>query len=549
MNSTWKKIFLGLFLISLSLSQLLASVPEEYVKRDMSLLYESLVQVSPLLEQFQKQILPIATKVEADPKYMLTISESQTIDFYWERFMDIRLSLHTLYASYQDQGNSDPTLELLRTGALIGLVYPASIVVRRFWDSPRMIKIFDGAANTQIPFGSFVAMQNEVFYQQRDIGNNRGNGEFLLMLPAIDLEKQMEKWEGIRNSYFFPRTSLMTQIEQLSEIFYRGYQLEKPFYSSWKNQMTLWGRNAVYKFKNAFYKNFLKVSTWIGDTKIKRIDPNYYNGKTLIKLPAAYELEKKLRTGDVMTSRSNWFLSNAFLPGFWPHSFIYLGNVKTMTSFFAGDQETQKFYAKKCVEEKLNCKDFTGFLKNYVKTRAAWDSFNQKDDHGYEHVLIEATSEGVHFSSVRHTFLNDYLGVLRPKLSRLQIARTIENTFYHFGKEYDFYLDWASDDRIVCSELVSKSYQSDLSSNKVGIDFNYSIPDKMYVEWVMGRIAIPVVNIVRKAYDENVLHMRTSQFDFVAFLKGVRKTDSSVYGSESEYYDSRLWPKWSFMTE
>lgn len=544
-----KKISLAVLGFLFFCQSAFSAVNEEYLKRDLSLLYESVLQIAPMMEEFSQTILPIAVKVEASENYMLSISESTTIDSFWERFNDIRISLHTLYNTYRNDSSEDPRINLMRTGSLVGLVYPASILVQRFWDSPRMVKIMDGAANLQIPFGSYISMQNEVFYQQKNLWRESEDKKFLMMFPGFQLEEEAQKWSNVRHSFFLMPSPFLTQLDQLIQLYYQAYSSEKAFFTSKKNMLVLWGKNASYQFKSLFYRNFLKVSTWIGDTKIKRIDPNFYNGTTLIKLKDAVKLEEKLRTGDVMTSRSNWFLSNAFLPGFWPHSFIYLGNVQTFINFYQNDQETNSYYAKRCRDLSLSCQDFVGFLKTYPKTQIAWNNYQQQDDHHFDQVLIEATSEGVHFSSIRHTFLNDYLGVLRPKLTKLQIAQTIENTFYHFGKEYDFYLDWASDDRIVCSELVSKSYKSDAQLNKIGIDFDYSIPNKMYVERVMGRIAIPVVNIVRKAYDENVLKMRASQFDFVAFLKGVQATDSAVYASESEFYQSRIWPKWSFMQD
>ncbi len=551
----FRRIFktIVLFFVLLNFSATAASgqqVSQKFIQRDLSLLYESILQIEGLMTQFHQVILPIAEKVEADENYMLTISQSMEIDQFCERFYDVRIAFHTLYASYQNNISSDDfEKNLLRVGPLVGLVYPAAVLVKRFWNSPRMIKILDGAANRQIPFGSYMSMQNEVFYQQRNLWRKSDDAKFLMLFPAYDLEGEVQRWQQFRGGLALSSSPMVVQLNKLIQLYYQSYDAERPFFSSVSNISTLWLRNAAYQFKTAFYRQFLKISTWIGDTKVKRIDPDYCNGKTLIKLADARQLETKLQTGDILTSRSNWFLSNAFLPGFWPHSFIYLGHWTTLTKYFADDAATKYYYAGVCSRMKLHCNDFVTFLQANPKTKAAWESYLQKDDHQFDHVIIEATSEGVHFSSIRHTFLNDYLGVMRPVLNKLQIAQTIENTFYHFGKEYDFYLDWASDDRIVCSELVSKSYQSDASMGKAGIDFNYSIQDKMYVEKVMGRIAIPVINLVRKAYDENVLKIRPSQFQFVAFLKGVQATDSAVYATEQDFYASRLWAKWSFMQE
>ena len=42
------------------------------------------------------------------------------------------------------------------------------------------------------------------------------------------------------------------------------------------------------------------------------------------------ELRTKLKPGDVMLERRTWFLSHAFLPGYWPHSAIYAGTAEDL---------------------------------------------------------------------------------------------------------------------------------------------------------------------------------------------------------------------------
>ncbi|MEO6034047.1 MAG: 1-acyl-sn-glycerol-3-phosphate acyltransferase [Verrucomicrobiota bacterium] len=70
--------------------------------------------------------------------------------------------------------------------------------------------------------------------------------------------------------------------------------------------VTTEGKEPVYRIKTL-------VSTWIGDTKIR--EPR--EGKALIRPEQVTELRRKLQPGDIMLERRNWFLSNAFLPGYW----------------------------------------------------------------------------------------------------------------------------------------------------------------------------------------------------------------------------------------
>ena len=42
------------------------------------------------------------------------------------------------------------------------------------------------------------------------------------------------------------------------------------------------------------------------------------------------DLRTKLRPGDILIERRNWYISNSLLPGFWPHAALYLGSHKDL---------------------------------------------------------------------------------------------------------------------------------------------------------------------------------------------------------------------------
>ncbi|MFQ5927718.1 MAG: 1-acyl-sn-glycerol-3-phosphate acyltransferase, partial [Terriglobia bacterium] len=76
------------------------------------------------------------------------------------------------------------------------------------------------------------------------------------------------------------------------------------------------------------------VSTWIGDFRLKERPPH----RGLISPPQVKDLREVLQPGDILLERRNWFLSNAFLPGFWPHSALYLGDAEALEALgVAGD--------------------------------------------------------------------------------------------------------------------------------------------------------------------------------------------------------------------
>lgn len=114
-----------------------------------------------------------------------------------------------------------------------------------------------------------------------------------------------------------------------------------------------------------------------------------------------------LQPGDVIVTRHAGALTNVFLPGFWPHA-----------SFYVGQREQRE--AEKCV--------------------------------------MEARKDGVLFRPLHDTLAVDAFVVLRPNLDAKWIDKAIERAFLHEGKMYCFDFDFFNSDRMVCTELVYRSY-------------------------------------------------------------------------------------------
>jgi uncharacterized protein YycO len=60
---------------------------------------------------------------------------------------------------------------------------------------------------------------------------------------------------------------------------------------------------------------------------------------------------------------------------------------------------------------------------------------------------------------------NDYLGVSRTKFSQEKILRTIKKALENFKKPYDFVFNFYSNNSVICSELVIKSYSKDFEED------------------------------------------------------------------------------------
>ncbi len=188
------------------------------------------------------------------------------------------------------------------------------------------------------------------------------------------------------------------------------------------------------------------------------------------------EVEPRLKPGDIFLERRNWYLSNAFLPGFWPHGALYVGRPEDLRRLgIAEDPE--------------------------VKSR--WQEYIRPAPDGEPHTVIESVSEGVIFNSLTESMHADYVAVLRPRLSEAQIAQAIVRAFSHQGKPYDFEFDFFTSDKLVCTELVYRAYEGMLHFDLVR---------------VMGRDTLPAIEIGRKFAKERALESR--ELDLVLFLDG-----------------------------
>jgi len=73
--------------------------------------------------------------------------------------------------------------------------------------------------------------------------------------------------------------------------------------------------------------------------------------------------------------------------------------------------------------------------------------------------VIEALADGVHDRSVESPFAVDAIAVIRPQLAADEIESALRRARAHIGKPYDFDFDFTRADRMVCTEVVYRSYE------------------------------------------------------------------------------------------
>ncbi len=234
------------------------------------------------------------------------------------------------------------------------------------------------------------------------------------------------------------------------------------------------------------------VATLLGDTRI-------VDRKPFITIQQIEQMEKELKPGDILLERRNWYLSNPFLPGFWPHAALYVGRPEDLKELGISDHPAVRKHA---AEYGKPCSD------------------------GHLRTVIEALSEGVVLSSLTHSLHADYAAVLRPQLKKAQTAKAIIRAFEHLGKAYDFNFDFDDRSRLVCSQVIYVVYEGMIDFKTVR---------------VMGRNTLPCNDIARMFAVQRARPDRL--LDFVLFLDGNPDTGQAVRCSEDAFCKSIKRPR------
>lgn len=245
----------------------------------------------------------------------------------------------------------------------------------------------------------------------------------------------------------------------------------------------LWRQVDAYR-KVPVYNAMAILGTFAANVKIWISPPH-------ITQAQIQDLTQILQPGDLILERQNWYLSNGFLPGFWKHMALYVGN--------AEDLERRGLSLDPLVQPH-------------------WERFRQSDRNGYQPRVIEVVSAGVIFSPLEHTAVADDLAVLRPRVSESRKNAAIARAFSHYGKPYDFDFDFFSTDKLVCTELIFRAYDEPLHGESI----------RFPLVLLMGRDTMPADEVVRMFAWERSMDAEpavqglpsASQLEFVLFLKG-----------------------------
>lgn len=157
-------------------------------------------------------------------------------------------------------------------------------------------------------------------------------------------------------------------------------------------------------------------------------------------------LPPRLRPGDVFVTRHDDAMSNWFLPGFWPHTALYLGS------------------AAEC--------EALGVRLPFAAGDGHW--------------FLESKKDGVLFRPIGETLRVDAFLTMRLPMEGGLIAEVLRRAMTHAGKPYDFLFDFRTSDRLACSEVVYRGFHG------VG-------PVRFHLTEQGGRLCLSTEEFIRQA--------------------------------------------------
>jgi hypothetical protein len=180
------------------------------------------------------------------------------------------------------------------------------------------------------------------------------------------------------------------------------------------------------------------------------------------------EHDDKLNPGDIGLIQRYGKLSNIAFVGNWTHSLIYLGRYDKLEKFF-NTNDINEFYTNKCESLKLDCHSLVSYLEQTQPEKMQEYKASQDSDDPI--MTIEALRPGVILLTQKKSMGWDNLVTLRPKLDKIDIAKSIEKAFSLLGTKYDYNFDSYTSRKLVCTELISTAYAPDSRINKKGLDW------------------------------------------------------------------------------
>ena len=185
------------------------------------------------------------------------------------------------------------------------------------------------------------------------------------------------------------------------------------------------------------------VATQIGDFRIKQTEDITNHKIDSEKVDQFHEL---LKPGDILIERRDWYSSNAFLPGYWPHGALYIGTPEELVENDLLDDVVKELTAMAKEEKDLETAE-TQSVDGLTHADRMFALVEDLKKGGNEKLnsrqIMEAISEGVYHNTVDHSVGEaSSVFALSPHVKPHERAKAIAAAYFYEGREYDFNFDF-----------------------------------------------------------------------------------------------------------
>ncbi len=437
-----------------------SEVPAAEIRRALDEDEKRLVTVISEMEQLAKRMREVKRGFDEGVYSYYNDEDNDKISQLMLTYLNCRRELLDLILLYRARHTiEDRGLELrawlLDLGAACQLYAYAAQMIAELDGSPQMIaKLNEGDPAWGVPVGVYDSILDRLSHE-----------------PNLDpLRRALRDYSATKEEY--AEHDLVDQAPQ--QIFHAVIQAVN-LKDQEQGLIAGASREARELTDDLIYHGQSSISQLMGNTRVRqrahgaRLRPGQLN-----------KVRELVKPGDLLFERQDWYLSRAFMPGYWAHAALYVGTPEDIEAMG---------------------------LQDHPWVKPHWEEFKKRGTDGDVHAIIEAVPSGVRFSTMEHCMgIADSAVVLRPtRVSDDDIKEAVVRAFRHLGKPYDFEFDFFSADKLICTELVVRAYaESD--------DLEFSMVD------VMGRQTIPPTEMIRKYAKER--GRDDAQLELVIFYDG-----------------------------
>lgn len=502
-------LFIGTEAHSAGVTELPARYFDDQFHQDISLLHAYVVNIDKVMNTIEKD----KTLFDRNRDKDFDLKEKETLNILWGTFLDYLVAIESLSTYYKDfyvitdkEIHNDSFLLAYAsyiTKISCGLKFISKTIDNDLYEK----KLDDVNYDYGIPGGMYAKLKWNTIHVQDVTTILAGYAYYTFLKRSyrkqglFDDEAAGWVFDHIESQYAYIKDEL---------------KLKGPEYFIANGLDILKDKSFA-----AWFPVQMQVSMFMGKVKVKRLH------QYLITKEQIRQMDNVLKPGDIIVGRRNWYISNVGLPGFWPHAELYIGTFDKMKKYF-NDEAVTRYYCSRG-----DYRDFMDYLQKQYPEKMR--KFLKTAPDGYPYQIIEAVSEGVKLSSLQEGTLADYIGVMRPRLTKLDISKAIDEAFNFLNRSYDFNFDFFTDSTIVCSELIYKIYQG--GQDKSGIDFK--------LREIAGRMVIPPNDMV-ELFDKQ-FGTPDQELDFVYFLDGSEKKQKAFVRGLPEFRESCKRLKWDVM--